>query len=371
MRTVDLFLLGMVEVEKLGIILEPTAHEFERRAVLNPACYREGNFVHMFYRAVDEKGRSSIGYAKLEGPTTVVERWQKPILVREYDYESVGLEDPRIVKIGNTFYMTYVAHDGVNAITAYATGRDIKKLKKQGIISPQITYGEVSKIFEETHLKDAYYLFASFYEKEGGGKNLIWHKDAFFFPKKIGKKFAMIHRILPDIHIVFFNNFAELSVDFWRNYFSHLADYVILENKHWFETRHIGGGAPPIETKDGWVLIFHGVEETNEKRVYHVGAALLDLKEPRKVIGKLHEPLFSPTEEWETSRPGLEVPNVVFPTGTAIFGDTLYIYYGAADTRIAVASVSLPALIEELKNPSPRHHSYHGEQNYEEKIAIE
>ena len=181
---------------------------------------------------------------------------------------------------------------------------------------------------------------------------MVWHKDLILFPKKINGQFAMLHRILPDIQIVFFNKFEDLTADFWIKYLRELPKYVVLENKHWFESRNIGGGCVPIETDDGWLIIIHGVEENNEGRFYHAGAALLDKSDPRMVIGKLHEPLFSPTKEWEVS--GM-VSNIVFPTGTAIFDDTLYIYYGAADRRIAVARVNLQELLTELKNRKDIH----------------
>ncbi len=337
-----------LKIEKLGVMLEPTVNAFESTAVLNPGCYQDGEYVHVFYRAIDEEKKSSVGYAKLKGPTTVVERWQEPIITREYDYESAGVEDPRVVKIGGTFYLTYVAHDGKNARTAYATSSDLKSFEKKAIISAEITYHEASKIFEESHLKDAYYLFASYYEKNAGPDVMVWHKDLILFPAKINGKFALLHRVLPDIQVTLFENFEDLTTDFWRNEFRNLAQNVVLENKHWFETRNIGGGAPPVETKDGWLVIFHAVEETNQRRVYHAAAALLDKEDPRRVIGKLHRPLFSPTEEWE--KQGF-VSNVVFPSATAVFDGNLYIYYGAADTRIAVASVNLEALLAEIKSP--------------------
>ncbi len=350
----------MLEVKKLGPILEPTNLDFENLAVLNPGTFQDGEFVHMFYRAIDDKYQSSIGYAKLRGPTEIVERWEKPILFREYIYESKGLEDPRIVKIGDIFYMTYVAHDGKNAITAYATSSDLKTFKKNGMISPNMKYSEVESILgkSESRLKDTYFLFADFYEQNEGNDVLLWHKDVIFFPRKINGKFAMMHRVIPDIQIVLFDSLEDLqSREFWENYLKNLAKYVVLENKHWFESRNIGGGCVPIETDAGWILIFHAVEETNKGRVYHACAALLNKDNPLKVIGRLHEPLFSPTEEWEKS--GF-VSNVVFPTGSAIFGDTLYIYYGAADKRIAVASVSINELIKEMVDVSKGHN--HGKE---------
>ena len=80
-----------VAVEKLGVILEPTERSFEKRAVLNPGVYQEGEFVHLFYRAIDGRNLSTIGYARLKGPTEVVERRTSPLIRREWDYEKKGV----------------------------------------------------------------------------------------------------------------------------------------------------------------------------------------------------------------------------------------------------------------------------------------
>ncbi len=343
----------MVEVKKLGVVLEPTQNLFEREAVLNPGIWQEGNSIQMFYRAIDQDHCSTIGFARLDGPMNVVERWDKPILLGQYPYETKGMEYPRIVKIGDTFYLFYVAHDGKNALTAFATSKDLRTFSKKGIISPLVSYHEFDELNNELQLKDAYSFFASYYEEEAGKDVLLWHKDAFLFPRKIQGKYVLMHRILPDIQIVLFDDFDQLQQnEFWWEELKKLPEHVILENKHWFESRSIGGGCPPLETKDGWLIIFHAVEAKNQGRVYHACAALLDTDNPLKVIGRLHEPLFSPTEEWETE--GF-VSNVVFPTGTALFEDTLYIYYGAADKRIAVAAVSLSELLAEMKDPAKGH----------------
>ena len=87
----------MIEVKKEGVLLNKTDLEFENRGVLNPAVIREGDKVHLFYRAVQQGGHSCIGYCRLDGPLSIVERYEKPVMVPEFDYESNGVEDPRIV----------------------------------------------------------------------------------------------------------------------------------------------------------------------------------------------------------------------------------------------------------------------------------
>jgi len=111
------------------------------------------------------------------------------------------------------------------------------------------------------------------------------------------------------------------------------------------EISYIGGGCPPIETADGWLLIYHAVHDTINGYVYSACASLLDLNNPFIEIARLPYPLFKPQESWELNG---EVNNVCFPTGTLSVEDTLFIYYGAADEQIACASLSLSALVKEL-----------------------
>jgi len=336
-----------INVKKLGIVLGPTNEPFEKTAVLNPGCFQEGKFVHMFYRAIDEENHSTIGYAKLNGPLKVVERWNKPFMLRTFNYEKNGIEDPRVTKINGTYYMTYVAHDGKNALTFLAEGKTLKKFKKKGLISPPFTYHQSAEIFKKSRLKDRYFMFESYYEDLSGRDVMLWFKDAILFPEKINGNFVMLLRILPDIQIIFFKNFNQLKQkNFWKDYLKNLSRHVVLENKYWFESRNIGGGAVPVKTKYGWLIIFHSVEELNKARIYHASCALLDKKNPLKVIARPCRPLFSPREIWE--KEGL-VNSVVFPTGTAIFGNSLYIYYGAADKNIAVARINLEELLKKIR----------------------
>ena len=336
----------MIKVKREGIILEPTKLEFENKGVFNPACMKVGNNVHMFYRAWNKKNRSTIGYCKLKGPLKVVERSKKPILTPEADHE-YNLEDPRIVFLNGKYYMTYVAYDGKNVRIAYAVSKDLKKFEKKGLILPDMTYDRAEDIFRacSSKLKERYFLFESYFKDIVGKDVLLWDKDAFFFPQKINGKFALIHRILPDIHVIYFKKFKDITMNYWKRYLKRLYDFIVLESRYWYESRNVGGGCPPIETDKGWLLIYHSVDDMSSGKIYRAGVALLDKKDPTKVLAHIREPLFSPEEQWEKKG---NIDNVVFPTGTAIFKNKLYIYYGAADKRIAAVSVSLPKLLNEL-----------------------
>ena len=344
----------MLKVEREGIILKPTKLAFENEGVFNPGCIRVGKHVHMFYRAFSKKKRSTIGYCKLEGPLDVVERAEKPVLRSEYKYEK-NLEDPRIVFLDGKYYMTYAAYDGQNVRLAYAVSDNLIDWEKKGIILPDLSYDRAEDYFRacKLRLKERYFLFESYFKDRGGKDVLLWNKDHFFFPKKINGNFALFHRILPDMQLIYFKDFKELTPGFLRNYLKNLCEYVVLESTFWYESRNIGGGCPPIETDKGWLLIYHAVDDMDRGKIYRAGAALLDKKDPTKVIGHLEEPLFSPEKSWE--RKG-DVNNVVFPTGAAVFGKKLYIYYGAGDKYVAAASVSMSSLLRELSKK--RDHNY-------------
>ena len=336
----------MIRVKKHGEILKPTKLVFENKSIFNPGIFQEGSKVHIVYRALNKELESCFGYALLDGPTTVQKRWKRPFIKAKLNYESKGIEDPRVTKIGDTYYVIYVAHNGRDAVIAYMYGKSLFKLRRGGIISPRIKYREASQLFPESRLKDPYYFFASYYEKYAYKNVLVWEKDGMLFPEKIRGKYALLHRILPDIQLIRFKDFKELkNKKTWEKHISTLSKHVVLEGRHGWEARHIGGGAPPIKTKKGWLLIYHGVEPQNKGRIYYAGAALLDLKNPTKLIARLPNPLIKPDMRHE--RHG-HVHDVVFPTGTAQFNGRLYIYYGSADSFISVASVNLEKLLKEL-----------------------
>jgi predicted GH43/DUF377 family glycosyl hydrolase len=343
----------MVEVKNEGILLEKTTLEFENEGVLNPAVIRIGDYVHVFYRAVRSGNHSTIGYCKLDGPLTVTERWEMPIIIPEFDYEVKGVEDARVVKIDDLYYLTYTAYDGINARGALAVSNDLLKFNKLGIIVPRISYSNFVTLAESAGKVDVnYYHNHKFYYQEADPekKMMLWDKDLVFFPRRIDNKLVFLHRIRPGIQIVFVSNLEELTESFWDKYFQNLDEHIVFNPIYNHESEYIGGGCPPIETEAGWLLIYHGVEHTEKGDVYSACAALLDLENPVRLIARLPYALFSPKYDWELIG---EVNNVVFPTGTSLFGDTLFIYYGAADTVIACASLNLKDLVSELLTYKP------------------
>jgi len=329
----------MIDVKKEGIILKKTDLGFENQAVLNPAVIREGDLVHLLYRAVRDGNHSTIGYCQLSSPTNVSVRYDTPVLIPQFDYEMQGVEDPRIVKIDDLYYLTYTAYNGVNSLGALATSTDLQHFDKLGLIVPQIKYSDFKRLVEyRSKINPKYF-------RMNGAHASLMIKDVLFFPRRINNKLYYLQRIKPDIQLVSVTDLNELNREFWEDYFMHFDEHIMLSPKHDHEVSYIGGGCPPIETEHGWLLIYHGVHDTVKGYVYSARVALLAIDNPLKEISRLPYNVFKPEHEWELKG---DVDNVVFPTGTALFDDTLYIYYGAADKRIACASLSLSALLEEL-----------------------
>jgi predicted GH43/DUF377 family glycosyl hydrolase len=338
----------MLTFKKEGLVLSKTFAAFESDGVLNPAVIQEGAEIHMFYRAVGTGNYSTIGYCRLVDPLSVVERQDTPMLFPEFDYESQGVEDPRIVKIDELYYLSYTAYDGLNALGALAVSRDLKHWEKRGIITPQITWAEFNRLaITDGAINDKYCRFNEHDKLTdlNGKRVLLWDKNVIFFPRRINGLLYFLHRIKPDIQIVSVGDLTELTVEFWQHYCTHFSKSIALCPRYAHEVSYIGGGCPPLETTAGWLLIYHGVYDTVQGYVYTACAALLSLDNPQHEIARLPYPLFSPEFEWELTG---EVSNVCFPTGTAVIGDLLYIYYGAADSQIACASLSLSGLISEL-----------------------
>ena len=331
----------MIAIDKKGILLEKTVLDFENEGVLNPSAIQNGDTVHLFYRAVHTGNHSSIGYCQLNSKNEIEERFTEPVIFPEHDTESHGVEDPRIVKIDDLYYLTYTAYDGVNALGALAVSTDLRHFIKVGIIVPRISYQEFEEILASREdLDDRYseHYSPAAIHRVIDKNNFVWDKDLIFFPRRIHGKLHFLHRIKPDIQLTAVKSLEELTPEFWKEYIRHLEKHTVLTPRYPHESQHIGGGPPPIETPLGWLMIYHGVyKNSDNQKVYTACAALLDLDNPLIEISRLPYPLFEPEFDWELF--GV-VDNVCFPSGTSLFGDTLTIYYGAADKRVAFSSIS-------------------------------
>lgn len=276
-------------------ILKPISqHPWESRTVFNCGVTQNNGKVILLYRA---QGRDSdvsrLGYAESGNGFRFV-RQTRPVFVPEGPIEAKGAEDPRITFIDGRYQMLYTAWSRDSIQVARASTSDFHSWERHGVVFP-------------------------------GPDN----KDAALFPRKINGRYCAFHRIPPAIWIA------------WSDDLVHWDDVQpIMEPRTGvIEPLKLGAGGPPLETPEGWLVIYHGVDHD---LVYRLGVAMLDLDDPTKVIAWPSEPILEPEEPWE--RVG-DVPNVVFTCGTAEIGDEYFVYYGGADTVIAVATANKRDLI--------------------------
>jgi predicted GH43/DUF377 family glycosyl hydrolase len=289
------------------LIAPRPSNRWEGKATFNPGGVLNDGLFHLFYRAVAANGISSIGYAKLTKDMKTVERPDRPVIAPSEEWEELGCEDARVTRIHDTYYALYTAYSRRGPRIAMASSVDLGKFTKTGLVGPDLV-----------------------------------DKDAVLFPGLIGGNLAMIHRIDPSIQIAYFDSqqFKMLSdpsvkSQYWAEYFRNLDAHTMMSPQEWWEKKKIGIGPPPIRTTEGWLMIYHGVDDD---LVYRAGAALADLDNPQKILARSKAPILEPREPYEKN--GL-VPEVVFPEAAMVDDRDLYVFYGAADTVSCVASVSL------------------------------
>ena len=260
----------------------------------------------MLYRAQDAKGTSRLGYAE-SSDGIHFQRRPEPVLSPEADYEKDGgVEDPRLVSIGGTYYLTYTGYNKKDAQLCLARSKDLFHWKRMGVILP------------------AYQ----------GKWNVRWTKSGAIVPKKIEGKYWMY----------FLGTTAEKTDEMGLAYSTDLLHWteatktpVLPRRPGNFDSRVVEPGPPPIVTKDGIVLVYNGADD---KLVYRVGVAVFDRKDPTRLLARSEVPLFAPERTWEKNG---QVPNVVFVEGMVRRGDKVLFYYGAADKYVGVAETSLLA----------------------------
>jgi len=332
----------MIEKYKGNPILRPDPKEsWARAAVFNPAvCLKDGT-IHLFPRGIGEYDHyiSRIGHYVSRDGIKFQPLNQGPVLGPGREYDSWGCEDPRATKIGDAYYFTYVAVSqpvkkggGIPLATALASTKDFKKFKRHGVITPKLSNNKDVVLFPEK-IDGAYAMLhrPSWWCKEWftGSKKALKNKVAAQIPEGYKK-----YKELPDKPSIWIAFSKDL-----KNWTDHK---VVMEPKEKWEEKKIGAGPPPIKTEAGWLIIYHGV---SKNKWYRAGAALLDLDDPAKVIARTRYPILEPEEDYE--RKG-DVENVVFPTGSVVIGDELYLYYGAADKYVALATCPLQRLLDLL-----------------------
>lgn len=308
------------------ILLPDESNWWESKAAFNCGILCCHERIHMLYRAIGEYERyvSRIGYAS-SADGIRFDRSKEPAMAPEEDYEKYGIEDPRLVEIDRQIFLSYVilsdyVSEGPTASTALATTTDFKNYTRLGIITSKGSDNKDVVLFPERT--------SNAEEKPENTTYLFLHRPSSW----VGSKFGVDR---PSIWLGEGNALTKFE-----------KHTLLLKPEQEWEASKIGAGPPPVKTKNGWLLIYHGKDT---QAVYRAGAALLDLKDPTKVLGRTKEPILEPLEAYEKNG---DVNNVVFPTGTCTMDDTLFVYYGAADKVCCLATINLESLLEYILNES-------------------
>jgi len=282
-------------------IMSPISNDFESAGVFNPAVVKRGNEFVMLYRAQDKNGTSRLGYATSSDGVHFIRR-AKPVLAPGTDYErDGGLEDPRLVKINDTYYLTYTGYNKKDAQLCLATSKNLIDWERKGVILPAYK----------------------------GRWNVGWTKAGAIVSQKINGKFWMYFMADAD------KRPNQMGVAYSHDlvHWIEPLDRPVLERRPgYFDSYVVEPGPPPVITQDGIFMVYNGADD---KTVYATGWVLFDKNDPTKVLARSYKPIFSVEKEWEKAG---QVPNVVFVEGMVRDGNRWLFYYGAADKYIGVAA---------------------------------
>jgi predicted GH43/DUF377 family glycosyl hydrolase len=285
-------------------ILAPRGTGWESAGTFNPAVVIRGDKIVMLYRAQDKQGTSRLGYAESTDGIHFTRR-DEPVLSPSEAYEeNGGVEDPRLVQFGETYYLTYTGYNKKDAQLCLATSTDLIHWNRKGVIIPA----------------------------NKGNWNVKWTKSGAIVPEKIDGKYWMY----------FLGTSADNKDQAGLAYSEDLMHWteatktpVLPVRPGQFDSRVAEPGPSPIVTPSGIVLVYNGADD---KLVYRTEVAIFDRQDPRKLVWRSERPMFQPETEWE--RVG-QVPNVVFVEGMLKRGERYLFYYGAADKYVGVAETPI------------------------------
>jgi predicted GH43/DUF377 family glycosyl hydrolase len=291
-------------------ILSVDQWPFRANTVFNAAAALVDDETLLLVRVEDFRGMSHLTVARSPDG---IGHWRidpEPTLRPEPDRhaeEIWGIEDPRLVRLEElgTWAICYTAYSRGGPLVALATTRDFRSFERLGPVMPP---------------ED---------------------KDAALFPVRFGGRWAMLHRPVGKSAMLGAHIWLSFSPDLkhWGNH----TEVIPARDGGWWDANKIGLCAPPLKIDEGWLILYHGVRTTASGSIYRLGLALLDSQDPTRLLRRTDEWIFGPKMRYE--REG-DVDDVVFPCGWIVRDDTVYMYYGAADSRIALATASLKDLVD-------------------------
>src|SRR5258705_4449907 len=281
-------------------ILSPQGTTWESAGTFNPATVIHSGKIVMLYRAQDKQGTSRLGYAESSDGIHFT-RSKDPVLSPTEQYEKDGgVEDPRLQKFGDTLYRTYTGYNKKDAQLCLATSHDLIHWDRKGVLLPAYK----------------------------GNWNKGWTKSGAIVPEKIDGKYWMY----------WLGTAADKTDQMGISYSTDLLHWteatetpVLPRRPGKFDSRVVEPGPPPILTQNRIVLVYNGADD---QLVYRTGVAVFDREDPRKLLSRTDQPIFTPEKEWEKVG---QVPNVVFVEGMERQGKRWLFYYGGADKYVGVA----------------------------------
>jgi predicted GH43/DUF377 family glycosyl hydrolase len=291
------------------ILLPDPTSDWECTNVFNPGVLHHNDLFHMFYRAQGLDWVSRIGYA-VSKDGVHWNRLRRPVLEPVDGTDSRGVEDPRVVEMDGTFYMTYTAY-----------GREF-----HGSGEPTHTGGGITPMIARSKNLVTWERLGPIVRGEDD-------KDHVLFPRRIGGRYAALHRRWPQIWLAYSDDLVT-----WRE--ADMAPVFGPREDNWWDCKSVGGNGVSIETGHGWLMLYHAYDHDH---VYRFGVCLLDLEDPSRVLRRPREPIFWPQELWELRG---DVPNVVFSCANLVLDGTVYVYYGGGDHVIGLATCRLDQLLD-------------------------
>lgn len=296
-------------------ILTPASWPNMVNAVFNPGAVMYDGETLLVVRVEDRTGMSRLAVVTSRNGYDgwVVERDRSLAPDPLWWAEKWGVEDARISMIDGRYYLCYTGYSSAGPLVCMAATDDFRTFEKLGVM----------------HVPE--------------------NKDAALFPRRVRGRWAMIHRPVSTV--------GSLHAHIWLSWSTDLLHWgeptplIYARDGGWWDANKVGIGPPPLETQSGWLVLYHGVRLTAAGSLYRLGLALLDLDDPTQVIARGDEWVFGPCAPYEIAG---DVPDVVFPCGWVLDpdGDTLRMYYGAADSCVAVATASLSDLLRHLAEHS-------------------
>jgi predicted GH43/DUF377 family glycosyl hydrolase len=286
------------------ILLPIATNDWESKEVFNAAAIGAGKQVHILYRAIGNDGISRIGYASSSDGYRIDQRLPVPVFEPNNKAEPMGCEDPRLTLLGDQIVMSYTALSEIDHEQLYQIS--LTSIAVDDFLNKRWTWKERLLPFRG-----------------------IRNKDAVIFPKRIGGKYVMFHRIEPDMCVAYSDDLRR-----WYDIKSFMRPRI----KSW-DCWKVGAAGTPIELNEGWLVIYHGV---SFEKIYSLGVLLLDRDDPETILYRSEVPILSPVTDYE--RFG-KVPNVVFSCGNVLLNDEVFVYYGGADSVMCVATFGLAELL--------------------------